>query len=436
MGVLKNQETVQLLHDIQLSILSSSILFPAEPIPKRTMFLSDIDQLSFNFDVETVHFFAANARFPLPAVAQGLQSAIERVLVTYDFLAGRLRFNEQECRLEIDCNSAGVGFVLAESAVELADIKDLDYPHPAFRQLVTANAHPPEGKDPFLLSIQLTSFKCGGFVIGLTSNHITLDGISTAVFLDNIAAIATGGEIATMPFTDRRVLSARTPPRVSFSHPELLELPCVPFSLPLLELKYRLFRLTDSDIETLKRRAQPSSCRATSFKVVAAHIWRCKALATAGDKSSNFTLAYIMNIRARLRPPVPAEYAGNGVLFAIATATVEELTDWPFWRVVEAVAEGATRMDDEYVRSVMDWSRLHRGFPRGDFMMTTWMRLGFHEVEYPWGRPICSGLAGPPGVEMATLLPGARPAAKEMNLLITMRGGVLERFTKFFYELL
>ncbi|CAI9754512.1 unnamed protein product [Fraxinus pennsylvanica] len=51
------------------------------------------------------------------------------------------------------------------------------------------------------------------------------------------------------------------------------------------------------------------------------------------------------------------------------------------------VSEGAARMTDEYVRSSIDWHENYRGFLNGEFLISSWWRLGFSEVEYPWGKP-------------------------------------------------
>lgn len=147
-----------LLRDLQVRILSSSVLHPSAPTEKRRLFLSNIDQV-LNFSVETIHFFPPRAGHSAEAVAETLRSAVERVLVPYDFLAGRLIVN-QEGRLEIECNSAGVGFVVAASGLELVDIGELEYPNPAFLQLATAGV-PVEGinmEDQPLCSFQVPYF--------------------------------------------------------------------------------------------------------------------------------------------------------------------------------------------------------------------------------------------------------------------------------------
>lgn len=99
------------------------------------MFLSNIDQV-LNFDVQTIHFFASHKDFPPQTVTEKLKCALSKVLVPYDFLAGRMKLNPKTGRLEIDCNGAGAGFVVGSSECTLEEIGDLVYPNPAFGQLV------------------------------------------------------------------------------------------------------------------------------------------------------------------------------------------------------------------------------------------------------------------------------------------------------------
>ncbi|KAG0491994.1 hypothetical protein HPP92_005392 [Vanilla planifolia] len=263
-------EEPPLLQDLQVRILSSSIVHPSKPTEKRILFLSNIDQV-LNFSVETVHFFVARAGYSAETVADTLRSALDRVLVPYDFLAGRLSVNH-EGRLEIDCNSAGVGFVVAESGLELADLGELEYPNPAFRQLAAAGI-PAEGvkmEDQPLCSFQVTSFKCGSFALGISNNHATFDGHGFKSFLDNLAALTRDGPpvISRPPFTDRSLLSVRSPPCICFRHPELvdIEMEASDASPTMLELSscaldFKLFKLTVNDIASPSARRPPPAAR-------------------------------------------------------------------------------------------------------------------------------------------------------------------------------
>lgn len=127
-----------LLQDLKVIIHNASMIFPSKEIERKSLFLSNIDKV-LSFDVETVHFFGAHKDFPPRVVNERLKNALEDALVVYDFLGGRLKLNYDTKRLEMDCNPEGAGFVVASSEYNLDQIGDLDYPNPAFAQLVHQN---------------------------------------------------------------------------------------------------------------------------------------------------------------------------------------------------------------------------------------------------------------------------------------------------------
>jgi len=45
--------------------------------------------------------------------------------------------------------------------------------------------------DPLLL-VQVTEFACGGFVVGVSSNHVIADGAGTVQFLQAVGELARG----------------------------------------------------------------------------------------------------------------------------------------------------------------------------------------------------------------------------------------------------
>lgn len=94
-----------------------------------------------------------------------------------------------------------------------------------------------------------------------------------------------------------------------------------------------------------------------------------------------------MDIRGRLNPQLPSSYTGNAVLTAYAKAKRKALLEEPFGRIVEMVGEGANQITDEYARSAIDWGEMYKGFPHGEVLVSSWWKLGFAEVEYPWGKP-------------------------------------------------
>ncbi|KAI4348423.1 hypothetical protein L6164_009148 [Bauhinia variegata] len=270
--------------DLNVSIQESFMVFPSKETERKTMFLSNIDKV-LDFDVETVHFFPSHKDFPPHVVADKLENALADALVHYDFFAGRLKVNSETGRLEVDCNAAG------------AVHKNKDFLKPG--------DHP-------LCVVQLTSFKCGGFAIGLSTSHTTFDGFSFKTFLDNLAALAAKKPLVVSPCHDRKLLAARSPPRVSFAHHELLKADSLPpgfdsgvFQASSEQLDFKIFQLTSDDLKALKEKAKPaeghhSAARVTGFNIVTAHVWRCKALSGEDDDPNRpSTVLYAVDIRSR-----------------------------------------------------------------------------------------------------------------------------------------
>lgn len=71
------------------------------------------------------------------------------------------------------------------------------------------------------------------------------------------------------------------------------------------------------------------------------------------------------------------------------------------------VQEGIERLNDEYVRSGIDWLEVNKGVPctEDSFSLVAWWRLGLEEQKFAWGRLKCATPLGvKPGLVM--MLPG------------------------------
>ncbi|KAF8097475.1 hypothetical protein N665_0288s0008 [Sinapis alba] len=403
MGASCQESSSLLLQDLKVTIKESSLISPTEETlthERKSIFLSNVDQV-LNFDVQTVHFFRPNKDYPPEIASEMLRKALVRAMDVYEFLAGRLRLNPSSGRLDIDCKGAGAGFITAESEYTLEELGDLVYPNPAFAELVTCQLQSLPKDDQPLFAFQVTSFKCGGFAMGISANHTTFDGLSFKTFLDNLASLLSEKPLSTPPFNDRTLLKARTPPRVTFPHHELVQLQdsetTTVFEATSEHLDFNIFKLSSQQISRLKEKASESissvCVRVTGFKVVTALVWRCKALSLVEDKEEvddlekESTILYAVDIRGRLDPQLPSSYTGNAVLTAYAKAKRKVLLEEPFGTIVEMIGEGANRITDEYARSAIDWGEMYKGFPHGDVLVSSWWKLGFAEVEYPWGKP-------------------------------------------------
>ncbi|KAI3446392.1 hypothetical protein Pfo_003057 [Paulownia fortunei] len=427
------------MQDLKLTFQQSTLVFPSQETQKKSFFLSNIDQF-LNFNVPTAHFFHANPDFPPELVAKRLKMAVEKVLVPYDFMAGRFDWNHQLGRLEIDCNAAGAGFVVASSEFSLDEIGDLVCPNLGFRQLAVQTLDNLDDNQPLCI-FQVTSFKCGGFAIGMSVNHILFDGFSARMFLENLASQTFEDKpLPFIPCHDRRLLAARSPPLVTFPHPEFLK-PDLPVLGPpdhdcKQELDSKVLKISSSDINFLKAKAaadNATTVKITSFNVVAALIWRCRALSSCDvehNKDRVATILNVMDVRSRLDPPLPPEYCGNAILGAYASAKFKDIENGPFSKLVEMISEGLTRVTDEYVKSAIDWLEINKGIPLGDCIVTSWLRLGFDQVMFPWGKPVyCS----PVGNQLERLC-WIFPDVDGVNVLVQRPAEEMERFQFHFHN--
>ncbi|CAL5193068.1 unnamed protein product [Lathyrus oleraceus] len=433
------QETPTLLLDMKVTVHKTSMVFPSKQTEKKSLFLSNIDKV-LNFEVKTVHFFEANNDFPPQIVTEKLKKALEDVLVVYDFLAGRLKNNSETNRLEIDCNAEGVGFVVASSDYTLDQIGDLAYPNQAFAQFVHKTKDFLKIGDIPLCVVQVTSFQCGGFAIGITAIHLSFDGVSFKIFLENLATLASNMPLDVTLCHNRQLLAARSPPRVSFPHPEMIKLDNISsvFKSSSEELDFKVFQLNSKHINNLKEKANGNNnTRVSSFNVISAHLWRCKMLSGTYDSNDLSTILYAVDIRNKLNPPLPKAYIGNAVLTAYATIKCEELRECEFSKLVEMVREGSRRMNDEYARSIIDWGELYNGFPNGEILVSSWWRLGFEKVEYPWGKPKYCCPVVYRSKDVILLFPPFRGSSEGgddgVNIIVALPHKEMEKFQSLFY---
>ncbi|KAL0322278.1 UNVERIFIED_CONTAM: Putrescine hydroxycinnamoyltransferase 1 [Sesamum calycinum] len=406
------------IQDLKVAIQETTLIHPShETHENKSIFLSNIDQV-LNFHVQTVHFFPANPDFPPETAVARLKNALEKVMVAYDFLAGRLKLNHQTGRLEIDCSPSGVGFVVATTEYSLDEVGDLVYPNPAFMQLIVDGLN--KFDDQPLCVLQVTSFKCGGFAMGLSTNHVLFDGLSFKIFLENLASQAFDDKpLPLPPCNDRRLLAA--------SKQE--------------DLDFKIFSLSPNDISYLKEKAKAGeinpTTKITGFNVVTAHVWRCKALSydVENNRERESMVLYAVDIRSKLKPPLPVTYCGNAVLSAYASAKCSELEDEPFSKLVEMVSAGSTRMTDEYARSAIDWGEVYKGFPNGEFLISSWWRLGFDEVVYPWGKPRYSCPVVYHRKDIILLFPEIGGASGNgVNVLVALPHKEMEKFQALFHK--
>lgn len=131
---------------------------PSNPAPKDTLYLSNIDQ-TVAFYVETVFFYEVPEVLRAAAcdIIRRVRRAVSEVLlVSYYFMAGRLRFNLLSSRLELVCNNKGVLFAGATASLRLKELGNLSFPNPSFQHLILPAEKSRDLFDSPILSIQVS----------------------------------------------------------------------------------------------------------------------------------------------------------------------------------------------------------------------------------------------------------------------------------------
>ncbi|KAK7838164.1 benzyl alcohol o-benzoyltransferase [Quercus suber] len=93
-------------------------------------------------------------------------------------------------------------------------------------------------------------------------------------------------------------------------------------------------------------------------------MWRCHTIALRLNPEDDVRLIYIVNVRDRFCPRLPAGYYGNAIVASAILTTVGKLCQNPIEYALELVKTAKTNVSEEYARSLIDLMarpRLARG---------------------------------------------------------------------------
>ncbi|CAN6288564.1 unnamed protein product [Urochloa humidicola] len=400
-------------------------------------FLSNLDQ-NVAVLMKTVHVFTSSSSGETPpprrrasgSAATVIRESLSTVLTSYYPFEGALAVRP-DGRLAVRNARRGVPFVEAAADCDLRDVADdvsalgLGATTAADLVYVADAAAASERNNPLdapLLTVQVTSFACGGFVLGLAMNHCLADGQSAAAFLCSWADAARSSPpssaAAAPPFLDRTLQRARPVPAVAFAHDEFTEIedvsglaagggaPCV----------YRSFTLDAGKLERLRIAAggggdASGAAACSTFVALTAFVWaaRTRALGMRGEQRSK--LLFAVDVRRRADPPLPDGFWGNAVVFACCISGAGDLVGGPLSAAARSVRDAIARTDGAFVRSAIDYIELNRGARpslAATTLVTAWNGLGLHAADFGWGEAVHSGPAELPQKEVVLILRGVR----------------------------
>ncbi|KAE8781917.1 3'-N-debenzoyl-2'-deoxytaxol N-benzoyltransferase-like [Hordeum vulgare] len=138
--------------------------------------------------------------------ARAVEQALARALVEYYPLAGRLTVTDTG-ELQVDCSDGGVWFIEAAVRCRLEDVDYLEYPLVVDKDELLPHPRPKpsrEEESKLILLVQVTTFDCGGFVVGFRFSHAVADGPGAAQFMGAVGELARGaGRISVAPVWGR-----------------------------------------------------------------------------------------------------------------------------------------------------------------------------------------------------------------------------------------
>jgi len=241
-------------------------------------------------------------------------------------------------------------------------------------------------------SLQVTFLKCGGVTVGTGMHHVTMDGAGAFQFIRAWTALARGeSPPAPAPFHDRTLLRARSPPRVPFEHP--VYSPCYLNGAPR-PFVTRAYAVGPKLLAGIRSRCAPG---ASTFCAVTAHLWRAMCVTRGLPAGADTRLRVPANVCHRLRPPLPRSYFGNAIVRDLVTTRVEDVLARPLGFVAQAIKDAVDRVDDAYVRSVVDYLEVEsekggqaaRGqlMPETDLWVVSWLGMPMYDADFGWGTP-------------------------------------------------
>lgn len=353
-----------------------TFIVPGKPTPSHTLSFSTIDRVfPPGFFVKRLLVFKQGS----DDVHEVIRLALAKALVPYYPLAGRI-VRSDSGNMEVACTGDGAWFVEASAECSLQDVEWFTE-MPLKIPKEDLMSYPSDAIGVPLL-LQVTRFRCGGFVIFFVYNHAIADGVGMAQFLNAVAEMARGLEtplVEPILSTDESE-SALSPP-----------LPPVAFIGHASGLCEEYFHVDISldHIKKLKDQFRQETGKTYStFEILGAKLWQCRAKVISVDHDDDLCLTVFTDVRSHLLSQCGGGYYRNCVFPLAVMIPYEKLVSGSIVEVMNLIREEKERL----AIKVSKWSKgeerplkLRLGYHH--IFMAVWTSLGFDEVDFGWGKP-------------------------------------------------
>ncbi|CAN6214766.1 unnamed protein product [Urochloa humidicola] len=384
----------------KVEVLTSEMVAPAEETPAGAIWLSNLDLAARRGYTPTVYFFRNNGE-PGFFAADAVKASLSRALVAFYPLAGRLGADAATGRIQIDCTAEGAVFVTARSAhLTLDDLMREFVPCQEMRDLLVPPTPAPNPPSCPLLFVQVTRLRCGSVVLGQSMHHSVCDARGAAHFFETWASIARGddADVLVPPCFDHALLAARPAPAraVLYDHPEYKQDPSPAADVGTgSDYASAIINMSKAEVAALKARCPGAS----TFRAVAALVWRCACRARSLPHNAETRLYSMIDMRARLAPPLPPGYFGNAVVRTSVSTTAGEVVGNPVGHAARR-ALAVTSQGDDYARSLVDYldgvdamDLPRSGISRAHLRAISWVGMSLYKSDFGWGAPAFMGPA-------------------------------------------
>ncbi|KAL5058960.1 hypothetical protein RYX36_030564 [Vicia faba] len=437
-----------------VSIDRSYTVTPSETTPTTTLSLSLCDQIKLSNHASQLYLFTKTKLHPSTNI---LITSLSKTLNHYYPFAGRLNLVKGTNHFQLHCNNKGAHFFEATCHLTLNHLfaNNFDSNHVVQKLLPKVNYDVPIQHVP-LLVVQLTKFPCGSLTLGLALCRPILDGFSSVNFVTSWANLAKGKNLdsSLIPFINPSHLDSKSlhlPPRFQhheFSPPPLWEGCNSNNWLPLYATT--TLKLTKNQVNKLKNKVRGY----TSFEIISGYLWRCVCkVRFQGNWNQPTRLTTSVNCRNRLNPPLPKKYFGNATFPTVTqVCSFDDIVHKPLCYVVGKVREAIEKVNDEYVRSALDYvgnqkdmSLLRDKFYKFDrrnvlmggdpnLYVVGWSNFPFYETDFGWGKPDClvPGFVNSDGIGKAFVLDDAN--GDGFVVTTCLQPSHIDALKKLFYE--
>lgn len=254
-----------------------------------------------------------------------------------------------------------------------------------------------------VLAVQVTVFPEQGIVIGTTVHHTACDGTTSMQFMHTWAETClSGGPVSSrIPVFNRSIVS--DPSNLySFFYNQVQHVlksardDVSPGDKSPSKLVLATFTFAQQHIQMLKQQVSTKaeqrkmgSFHCSTIVIVFAYVWTCFVRAKGIDRSKKACIGIPADIRARIQPPIPAEYFGNCIALCLASADVTDLIE-DDGIVVAAEAIGKTiEQSKDRLKSARNWMQEYTAFAVVPVLSVAGSpKFKVYDVDFGLGRPM------------------------------------------------